>query len=95
MAEDNNNINVHIEIDNSIKKQNSEKVELFVTSIDNFKELKEEVYENKINDLEKCKNTYQTIISKQNENSKDYDIIEIEKMNKLILLEEKIKKYIE
>jgi hypothetical protein len=50
MAEDNNNINVHIEIDNSIKKQNSEKVELFVTSIDNFKELKEEVYENKIND---------------------------------------------
>ena len=62
-------------------------MELFVTSIDNFKELKEEVYENKINDLEKCKNTYQTIISKQNENSKDYDIIEIEKMNKLILLE--------
>ena len=95
MAEDNNNINIHIEIDNSIKKQNSEKVELFVTSIDNFKELKEEVYENKIKDLEKCKNTYQTIISKQNENSKDYDIIEIEKMNKLILLEEKIKKYID
>ena len=53
MAEENNNNN---EIDNNIKKQNSEKVDLFVTSIDNFKELKEEVYVNKIKDLEKCKN---------------------------------------
>ena len=47
MAEENNNN----EIDNNVKKQNSEKVDLFVTSIDNFKELKEEVYVNKIKNV--------------------------------------------
>ena len=91
MAEENNNN----DIDNNVKKQNSEKVDLFVTSIDNFKELKEEVYVNKIKDLEKCKNIYQIIIdSKQNDNNlKGSDIIEIERMNKLILLEERVKKF--
>ena len=33
MAEENNNN----DIENNVKKQNSEKVDLFVTSIDNFK----------------------------------------------------------